>query len=313
MNQFINKVILFAVLAITTQTIHAAPPSRQTLETFLQASGLDNSLKMMEQVIVTESIKGTKNASYDELNQVETEKLIDVLLKENLQDSFQYALLLDEITYFLKKKVSDKDLKTVLTWYQSDLGQRFVKADLATQTPKGQSAIRRQMKSLLSQQELVTMAKDVDNAIGMSDEMVNIQLNAQKALTLASLAIVAPGQDLSELENYDWKNIETADRQQLLAPIQQQVQANFVYAVKDFNSSERQQYQQFLKQPATVKVIRATMTGLGKSIEIGAHNFMSALMEDLKSPSPELEEIVRKINVTETGTNAHDTKLSSDW
>jgi hypothetical protein len=317
MHYRITNLIILVFFTITMDSSFATPPSRQLLEDLLAASGLDTDLKIFEQSIVTSAVESAiKNNPRDETKK----RLVDILLAKNLRETFQYSLLLDEVTYFLKKRVSEEDVQEALEWYRSDLGQLIVQTQATASTKEGSAAIQSEKNELLNQHDLVTMATQVDEAIGISDTMVDLQINAQKALILAGLAIVAPGKDMSELEHANWSDIKTADRDSLRQPLAQQYQVSFAYSMKQFTQEEREQYRDFMLKPSNIRIVNAILTGISKSVEIGAHNFMSKLNNDLKNPSPELQKLLSQ-NPTDTtsqtptssASNIETTSENSDW
>jgi hypothetical protein len=309
MSRRIVNFIVLIFFIFTIQSSYAAPPSRQSLEALLETSGLNASLEVLEQTLVTNAVA---QASSSKPQSETAGRLIEILLAENLKETFRYALLLDEVTYILKKKVSEEDVQVMLDWYRSDLGQRIKKAEDAANSPEGMTAIQREMNSLLKQQDLTAMAAEVDEAIGLSNAMVDLQINIQKALVLAGLAIVAPGEDLSKIEHANWAAIETSDRAALRQPIEQQFQATFAYTMKGFSKQERDLYREVMLKTSTIKVVDAVMTGISKAVEIGAHNFMTELAKDLKEPSPELERLLKEYSASTTETETR-SDSNSDW
>lgn len=313
----ITNLIVLVFFTIAMESSFATPPSRQSLEELLEASGLDTDLKMFEQNIVTGAVEGAlKNSPQDETRK----SLVDMLLAKNLRQTFQYSLLLDEVTYFLKKRVTKEDVQEALNWYRSDLGQRIVQTQTAASTREGSAAMQSEKNELLNQHDLAAMATQVDEAIGISNTMVDLQINTQKALILAGLAIVAPGKDMSELENANWSDIKTADRDTLRQPLAQQYQMSFAYSMKDFSQGEREQYRDFMLKPSNIKIVNAILTGISKAVEIGAHNFMEKLNNDLKNPSPELQQLLSQNSTgptsqspTSTTSNIENTSDNSDW
>jgi hypothetical protein len=314
------NIIVLVLFTITMKSSFATPPSRQSLEELLEASGLNTDLKSLEENLVTSAVDAAlKNKPNDE----KTKSLIDILLAKNLRETFQYTLLLDEVTYFLKKQVTEEDVQEALGWYRSELGRRIVQAEAASSSSEGLTAIQNESNQLLSQPDLNRIATEVDEAIGISNAIVNMQINLQKAMFLASSAIIAPEQDISKLENMDWASINTADRATLHQPIKQQYQASFAYNMKNFSQEERVQYKDFMLKPSSIKIINATLTGIGKAIEIGGHNFMVKLINELKNPSPELQQLFSQSSpgttttktTTETTTEIpiESSTENSDW
>jgi hypothetical protein len=317
MHHRITTLLVLVFFTIAMESSFATPPSRQSLEDLLASSGLDTDLKMFEQNLVTSAVDGALKSN----PQDETKKrLVEILLAKNLRETFQYSLLLDEVTYFLKKRVSEEDVQEALDWYRSDLGQRIVRTQAAASTREGSAAMQSEKNELLNQHDLVTMATQVDEAIGISNTMVDLQINTQKALILAGLAIVAPGKDMSELEHANWADIKTADRDSLRQPLAQHYQLSFAYSMKAFSQEEREQYRDFMLKPSNVNIVNAVLTGISKAVEIGAHNFMAKLNNDIKNPSPELQQIISKNstgttsqNPTGTTSEIETTSENSDW
>jgi hypothetical protein len=313
MNRRATLFIVLIISAITLNFSHAAPPSRSSLEALIEASGLNADLKEMEQSLVKQAVEeATKKNPQDET----TKRLIDILLADNLRESFQYSLLLDEVTYFLKKQVSEEDVQMALTWYQSDLGQRIVQAETKASTARAE--IQNGREELLKQQDLATMASELDQAIGLTDAMIELQINTQKTMILAGLAIIAPGKDLSDLEHANWSDIKASDRDALRKPIEQHIHTTFIYTMKDFSKEEREKYREFFLKPGSIKLNNAVMTGISKAVEIGAHNFMTELTNDIKNPSPELDQLIKQ-NTHDADANANASvtettpDVSSDW
>jgi hypothetical protein len=324
MHYRIANLLILVFFIFATESSFASPPSRQSLEELIEASGLDADLKILEQSIVTSAVEAAlKNRPKDET----VKGLIDILLADNLRETFQYSLLLDEVTYFLKKRVSEEDVQESLVWYRSELGQRIVQIQAAASSKEGSAAMQSEKNQLLNQHDLITMASEVDEAIGISNAMVDLQINTQKAMILASLAILAPDKDMTELEHANWSDIKTADRAALQQPLAQHYQVTFAYSMKAFSQAEREQYKDFLMTPSSIKIINATLTGISKAVEIGAHNFIAELEKDLKNPSPKLQQLLDKKPTTNaaqnttstTGqnptstTNVETTSENSDW
>lgn len=304
----IANLIVLVFFTLTMESSLATPPSRQSLEELLTASGLDTDLRMFEQNIVAGAVVSALKSN----PQDETRKsLVDMLLAKNLRETFQYSLLLDEVTYFLKKQVTEEDVQEALDWYQSDLGQRIVQTQTAASTREGSAAMQREKNELLNQHDLIAMATQADEAIGISDTMVDLQINAQKALVLAGLAIIAPGKDISEIEHTNWADIKTAKRDTLRQPLAQQYQLSFAYSMKTFSPGEREQYRNFMLKPGNIKIVNATLTGISKAVEIGAHNFMDKINNDLKNPSPELQQLLSQNSASTTSQNPSSSSQNS--
>jgi hypothetical protein len=269
------------------------------LEDLVEASGLSKDLKLIEQSIVTSAVEA---ASKNKPQNPSTKGTIDILLVENLQESFQYSLLMDEITYYLKKQVTEEDIQEALGWYRSELGQRIVQAESTSNTKESMTTIQSEMTELLNQHDLINTATQVDEAIGISNAMLDMQINTQKAMILAGLAIIDPSKDMSELERTKWTEIDEAEREARRQPIAQQYKASFVYTMKNFSQAERDQYKAFMLKPSNVKIVNAVITGISKAVEIGSYNFMAALDKDIKNPPLELQKLFNQNSTTTTTT-----------
>lgn len=299
---YIKLTTLITLMFVSLASV-AVPASRQQLEDLISISRTEPVVKSIEGNVVNGVVNLKKDYKH-------ASELID-FMASIISDSFHHTLLLDEVTYHLKKSLSSEDAQTLINWYQSDLGARLLEADAASSTPEASSKIASMRQQLLANTQYVAIARDIDDVLDLSNSLLDLQISMQKTFIKTGLALIAPGKPLPDFDNINESKIDEEARAKMSLmhqQIEESVLSNLVYAYQSFSLAELEQFKTFISQEGVNNYHRQFMLGLSKATEIATHNFLTVLFDAFKNPTPELQKILQNISDATASNQGGETK-----
>ena len=159
----------------------------------------------------------------------------------------------------LFNNLNARNLNTLFSWYESDLGKRITQAEVAASSAEAMAEITNTISDLMSKTERVALVQEIDNIVGATDSALRIQANTQLAIVTGMNKVSSPGQDV-DIASLN-KQIQ-AQIEQSRASVQQIIIASFVYIYKNFSDEELKRYVKFLSSSSSKKFNRIAMDGI---------------------------------------------------
>ncbi|WP_317930717.1 DUF2059 domain-containing protein [Halioxenophilus sp. WMMB6] len=186
------------------------------------------------------------------------------LITESVSKTILPAVIMADVRQAVASAVSESELQSLLTWYQSETGRAITTAEENASTAEAYQQIMANGRQLLSDRKRVDFAMRLDKLLGATDLTMQMQEVSGVAVYAAMMSAMAPGQAL----NLDGYRAQIAAAQAQMRPnIEQMMAASFVYTYQPIDDTSLAKYEAFLNTPAAKKFNAAAMAGLLKGIE----------------------------------------------
>ncbi len=183
-------------------------------------------------------------------------------MKSAMTAAFQPADILHAIGGEVKNGVSEADAKTILEWYQSELGRKITKAEDDAANPAAYQKMAQSAQSLMADEKRVDFAKRMDKLLKVTDKMMQLQENLAVAMFVAfSTASNQPA--------------NAAEFKAKISPMVQQQRANFeqamilsnVYTYRDLDMASLEKYMAFLEGAETMRFNESVHKGMAAGLD----------------------------------------------
>lgn len=197
-----------------------------------------------------------------------------------MKSAFAPKAINNTIKAEVKKQLTDKDAKQLLSWYNSELGKKITKAEEKASSPEAAQQMAAQAQALMADQERVQLASKIAGLVNAADMAVDLQKHTSKAVFGAISAAMNPGQkiDMSAIEAQ-----LAANEPQIRANMQQLIVLSLLYSHQELSSKEIQQYLKFLEQPATKKFNNAVVKAMGVALTHSVDKMAKAMADIAKT------------------------------
>ncbi len=276
MNKSVFK-LCFTGMATLVLTLSAMTSRADDIDMLLEQSGISKQVAEFPALVKSGFMQGIQQGA-----PVPGE--VAVAMANSLDESIKPSMILDDIHSSIEAQLSEDDIDSLLSWYESDTGKAITAAEVAASTPEAAEAIMANGKQLLADTDRVQIAQELDQLLGATDLAMDIQEHSSSAVYSALMAAVQPDQ-APDLDGF--KAQMSAVEPQMRADIQQLIAAQFVYTYRDIDDSTMAEYVDYLKQPATQRFNKATMAGLNSSFEKATNDWASKLADIIKSAAEE--------------------------
>lgn len=219
--KFIRISTLFFFCAVSLSVV------ADTLDQLMLKSGL------------TQQVASIENNINDGLNQGAQELPDDTLsaLSNIMKKHFAADKLTSEMREVLKQRLSNKDIKEALAWYEGELGQRFVKLEIAATDPEQQVQQQQHIPKLLENSDRFSLIRELDAATGASKANLAMVASMQKTMMYALL-----GQNMAQAEIDQLIDLTQAS---MKAELEMLVLGGMLYTYRDVNDADIRRYKTF--------------------------------------------------------------------
>ncbi len=161
--------------------------------------------------------------------------------------SFKPDLLTRHVSASLESQFSEAELKTLLDWYGSELGQRIVSAEMTSVSRGEYESLEQVMERLQVQyrgSEREKLFPAFDRATYATQMMVDNATSVQVSMAAALTRLVkGPGMPTFE----ELRDIIEARKLSLRGPVGQKVYLNYLYTYQDVSNSDLERYIRFAR------------------------------------------------------------------
>lgn len=237
-----------------TGTANAADKS---VDRLMMLSGLDKQVSDMPGAIKMGFMQGAKQGG--NFSDAELQAMMN-----SADKTLKPSVLLAAIRAQLQAKLTDSDMASLLAWYESGIGQKITAVEEKASTAEGNRQIMQHAQELLGDKKRAAAAERLDDLLGATDKMLNLQENLMLATYTSLSKAIAPDKPfdtaafkarIAELEPKMRKNIHVY------------VIASLIYTYQPISDNELAQYEKFLATPAAQKYNDATIRGIDSGLQ----------------------------------------------
>lgn len=238
--RFVRTAIVLALFAVLSFSAVASSQEARSLSgKLLQQSGLDGLINQYPEIVKTSLRQKIKGAG---VPSVMTEAF-----NQRIDGAFDQVEIKGLVTKRIAESLSTEDMKSVLDWYGSPIGQKIQAAELSEMTEQEYARLDSQLDQLFMQYS-GTDREDLfiafDSATRATESMLDSAVAVELAMA-ATLTSVFKGPDLPDFT--ELRNIVERRRGALRGHIGQQVYLNYLYTYRDLTDSELERYIAFAR------------------------------------------------------------------
>jgi hypothetical protein len=192
-------------------------------------------------------------------------------LRSALKKAFAPERIKDEILTAFKLKLSNDDIKEVLTWMGSATGQKIVRLEAAAASAdhdKGRQQFQSQLRPAPNRLKTI---RRLDLASKTTQTRINIALKAQLAVAMVLVEHLADAKKPST-ENLA-TSIETSSRGLIEKAMQHETQLFFLYTYRDLTAAELDRYAAFASSAVGTRYYDAIAAGINRALTAGCHQW----------------------------------------
>lgn len=178
---------------------------------------------------------------------------------EIVDKTFEPSEIIKNINTEVKSKISNKDIKSLLKWYESDLGKKITKVEEDSSTAEAYEQMIRDARVIMQDKKKVFFAKRVDKLLNVTSMVAELQKNT-------AIAVYSSTNRPTKSEMAIFRSQLLSQRQHIEANSHQMVILSFAYSYRDIDEKDLNKYMNFLKQSSTKKFNDAAMSGIVKSL-----------------------------------------------
>jgi len=200
-------------------------------------------------------------------------------LKKAIEKAFRPAETLQAVSMEIKKNLSEAEARSLLNWYESDIGRKITKAEENASTPAAQEEMMRNVSVLISDNERVALAEKMESLYHVTDKLMKINEDSAIAVFKAFSAIQEPNQR-EDMNTFKTKLSE--QMQENKSHVREMVILSNVYSYKDIDIASIEKYVKFIESAAARKFNDAAMKGMEKSLKQSSEKMAKAFAADFK-------------------------------
>ena len=265
--QWISAIVLYWLCSTAVALAPAEPSTKGAIDQLMQLSGITDQVGIFPEHIKAGLHQGAQQGTPLSAAQLD-------VLSNSVDKSIDTDVILRSIRSALSTSVGEKDIDALMGWYQSPLGKKISALEKQSSTPEASQEMMSQMQALLQNETRVAAAKRIDQALGVTDKMVELQRFTGLAVYTAMMTALAPGQPLDT--TLFEANMVVAE-QQMRASMEQMVAASYVYTYQTISDQELAEYETFISGPAAKKFNVAALDGMARGFETVVVTWSQAL------------------------------------
>ncbi|HYA43668.1 MAG TPA: DUF2059 domain-containing protein, partial [Syntrophobacteraceae bacterium] len=192
------------------------------------------------------------------------------VMKASIPRAFAPERLREVMLAEFTRKLSDRDIKKLLQWFESPLGKKCVQLEEAASTAAGQAEIEKFAARLQDSPPTdgrLKVIRELDSAAKITDAAVDMAINMQVAFTLGMIAALP-------LEQQDRPDDVARELEETRPGVEAAVRSEIficnLYTYRSLSDAEIKRYTQFAKSPAGSKFNLVGTAALKKAMNEGA-------------------------------------------
>ncbi len=234
-----------------------AKADRQLVRTLMQKSGLSKQIEQIPAAMQADIVR----ASLESDNPLSQSEIDD--LSRKAAEAFNAGILKDTVERYILGTLPEKDIRMVLAWVNSPLGEKISRLEEEAATPAAYQEIQKIAAQEIKKSARSELLSILDNAIKATDVGVNIAINVQVAFILAVTAGM-PAEQRPSVE--DILTEVSKDKAQLRQNIERETMAGFLYAYRSLTDSEIEKYIEFAESGPGKKYHAVSAEGLNAAL-----------------------------------------------
>lgn len=277
--------VITAGLSLTAtllMPLHAGAMDNRLVEELIVKSGIRQQIEQIP-INVREGLRQEQGRLQDFENKM-------AKLDAAIDSSFNPKRMEVQLHDIIGKNLRVEDIREVLKWLDSPLGQKLTRMEEAAAEPAAKQEMALALQQLIKDPgapQRLRLLQRVENALQSTDAAVDMVMNIQIAI-LSALSAMAPTQprpSFEQLAELVYKN-----RQQVQQVISQQVISGFLYTYRDVSDQDLETYIEFIVSPIGSKYHKVTMQAFSDVMITCSKIFGKAVGELLtgKEPSSEI-------------------------
>jgi len=177
-----------------------------------------------------------------------------------------------EVYREVAKAISEQDAQKLLTWYESNLGNRIARAEEYAATPQAMAEMQATVQVLMSDETRMPIARKLMETGDILDKGLQMQQSMMTAVQVAATKYLKPN-DKVALDEIS-KMIE-AQQPRVQQIIEQSILLNIAYTFRDFEIAELESYIETLKKEEMQKFNSGALNGMVIALEKAAKEMAS--------------------------------------
>lgn len=268
----ISKLLLIAFLSLFC-SLSIASTKEDNLNKLFVLSGITKQISQFPGQIKLGFMQAVQQGASIPQNEVS-------LILKSVDKTIQPSVILAEMRHSLNQSLSNKEIETLLKWYESDIGKKITDAEKKASTPEAFQQMQNAAQQLLANTKRVEVATRLDTLLNTTDMAMEIQRTSSIAVYSSIMTALAPDQELN-LDTY--KAQMTAIEPQIRAQLHQLILMSFIYSYQNIDDNSLATYEAFLNRPITQKFNNSTIKGLNKGLTTVVSNWADELAIILKN------------------------------
>ncbi len=275
-------VLLFSFLPVMAQ----AQNQHETLIRELYAkSGLEKQVQQLPLVIQA----GIEQPPMEGEGYSKPPPQIIALMKAMVLEAYTPEKLKSVVLSEFREKLTTRDLKTVLKWFDSPLGAKFSRLEEEASTAEAYAAIQKykdQLKNSPPSRDRLEVIRQLDTAIKTTQSTVETVVGTQLALALAFNATLPEEQQRSSA---DISREIKKHRPEVESAMKLETLVSLLYTYRSVTEAEIRQYIKFATTPAGTKLYKIGNAALEKAVFEGGIRWGKAIGDALKPGNTQAE------------------------
>ena len=271
--------LISGLLLLAQFTFSFNAQANESIDKLLQLIAVDNQLV---------SMPGAIKMALSQVNQ-KGSKLTTAQYQSLIGLADQYILPSDikaHIKTQLIKVLTEQDIKALIAWYSSDVGQRLIAAETQASTPEAFMQMQQQAQQILSDENRVGFSKKMEGIIGATDMMVEMQISTTMAVYAGIRAVT---QAKSAISIAALRGQVNGQRAAMKSQLAQLVLLISTYTWKDISWSDLAKYEQHLNTPASAKFIKSASDALVSGFEMSIAKWAQEVTQMAKTQTKPVE------------------------
>jgi hypothetical protein len=267
------RIILLFIMILCPFTAWSGDISKGSLDKLMALSGLNRQVSDLPAIV-----QSNVDASSQQESSVMPDDVSADLTKE-IKKAFSASEILNVIGLEIKQNLSESEARSMLEWYESDIGKKIIKAEEAASTPAAQDEMMRNATILIGDQNRLALAEKIENILHATDISIQINEGTAFAAFTAFSIVKEPGQreDVKVFKSGLSEKMQT-----MKSHIQEMVIVSNIYIYKDIDTAGIEKYIKFLESPAARKFNNALTKGIEKALKQATDKMAKSFAADFK-------------------------------
>lgn len=272
--KYLNKVIILIAITFYAGIALSNEISSDSAYKLMELTGLNKQISNVPDIQI---------AAFEQAQKQQDSILTETELteiKRILRKSFDPVATLAAIKHNIQTNITAAEAKSLLAWYESDLGREITKAEEDATTAEAYPKMMEEAKTLLSNKELVALSLKIDKLMGSTENAYLTYKNTILTTSTALLTVKDPSTSKEKIELL--KKSLDGQKTQIKANVHQIVILSFAYYYKNISKSKVSKYISFLERPFTKRLIFTVNESMQQSTNKSIEKFATGLVDEFK-------------------------------